>query len=43
MALANPHGLIYWTIIGVAAVVLLWEPASWLTAYLVRKANGQDA
>ncbi|HWF80336.1 MAG TPA: hypothetical protein VN695_07090 [Streptosporangiaceae bacterium] len=43
MTLANPHGLVYWTIIGATVVILLWEPVSWLTAYLVRKTNEQDA
>jgi hypothetical protein len=43
MFIANPHGLVYWTAIGVIVVVLLWEPVSWLTAYLVRRTNGQDA
>lgn len=41
VALANPHGLVFWTIIGVSVAILLWEPATWFTAYLVRKINEQ--
>ena len=40
---ANPHGLPFWLIIGVMAVILFWQPARWLTDYLVRKSGGGDA
>lgn len=41
--IARPHGPVEWAAIGVIVVVLLWEPVSWLTAYLVRKSKEQDA
>ncbi len=37
----HPHGLVGWLVIGGVVVILLWEPATWLTAYLVRRSNGR--
>jgi hypothetical protein len=43
IVITKPHGLAYWLALGAVTVILLWEPATWLTAYLVRKSHGQDA
>jgi len=37
----HPHGLVDWLVIGVVVVILLWEPANRLTAYLVRRSKDQ--
>jgi hypothetical protein len=43
VVVANPRGLAFWLVIGIMAVILLWEPVRWLTDYLVRKSGGDGA
>lgn len=40
--IAHPHGMTYWLAVGATLAILLWEPARWLTAYLVRRSSRQD-
>lgn len=41
--IVHPHGLVNWLVIGTMVIILLWEPATWLTTYLVRRPNSQDS